>query len=69
MARLACDLPANGPRMHFMRATLGPDHTILPLPDQDSALLSVLCAADALLIRPVHDPARKTGEAMRYIAL
>lgn len=68
-ARLAIDLPANGPRMHFMRATLGPDHTITPLPDQDSSLLSVLCTADALLIRPVQDPARKAGEAMRYIPL
>lgn len=68
-ATLATDLPANGPRMHFMRATLGPDHTITPLPDQDSALLSVLCAADALLIRPVNDPARRQGAEMRYIPI
>ncbi len=68
-ATLASDLPANGPRMHFMRATLCPDRTITPMPDQDSALLGVLCAADALLIRPVQDPARKTGEEVRYIPL
>ena len=68
-ATLATDLAANGPRMHFVRATLGPDRTIAPLPDQDSALLSVLCAADALLVRPVNDPARSAGEEVRYIAL
>lgn len=68
-AELADDLPANGPRTHYMRATLGPDHTIAPLPDQDSSLLNVLCSATALLIHPAHDGPRKAGEQMRYIAL
>jgi len=66
-ATLACDLPANGPRTHYMRATLGPGGTIAPHPDQDSALLGVLCQADALLIHPAGDSARKAGEQMRYI--
>ena len=69
MAELTCDLPANGPRTHYMRATLGPGPSITPMPDQDSALLSVLCSADALLIHPAHDPARQAGERMRYIPL
>jgi molybdopterin molybdotransferase len=69
LAELTCDLPANGPRTHYMRATLGPGPTITPLPDQDSALLSVLCNADALLIHPAGDGARRAGEQMRYIAL
>ncbi|MCH8466499.1 MAG: molybdopterin molybdotransferase MoeA [Roseinatronobacter sp.] len=68
-ARLMHDLPANGPRAHYMRATLGPDGTISTFVDQDSSLISVLCAADALLIRPVNDPERRAGEQMRYIAL
>lgn len=69
VAELTCDLPANGPRTHYMRATLGPGPSITPLPDQDSALLSVLCSADALLIHPAGDAARRAGEQMRYIAL
>jgi molybdopterin molybdotransferase len=66
---LACDLPANGPRAHYMRATLGPGGTIDPVASQDSALLSLMAEANALLVRPVNDPARKAGEQMRYIAL
>lgn len=68
-ATLAVDLPANGPRTHYMRAQLGPDQTITPLANQDSVLLSVLSDADALLINPAHGPARKAGEQMRYITL
>ena len=68
-AILAADLPANGNRAHYMRGTLGPGPTITALNDQDSSLLTVLCAADALLVRPANDPARKAGEQMRYIAL
>ena len=36
---------------------------------QDSALLSVLASADALLIRPPHDPARGVGEMVEAILL
>ena len=68
-AELTVDLPANGPRTHFMRATLGPGPSITPLSSQDSALLSVLCSATALLIHPAQDGPRKAGEQMRYIAL
>ncbi|MGY6697049.1 MAG: molybdopterin molybdotransferase MoeA [Roseinatronobacter sp.] len=68
-ATLAADLPANGNRAHYMRATLGPGPIITALDDQDSSLLTVLCAADALLVRPANDPAREAGEQMRYIAL
>jgi molybdopterin molybdotransferase len=68
-ARLACDLPPNGPRAHYLRATLGPEGTITPLPRQDSSLLSVLASADALLVQPPHCPGQPAGTAMRYIAL
>lgn len=65
---LGCDVPANGPRTHFMRAKLG-NGTITPFEHQDSALLSVLAQADALLIRPIKDPARKAGEVVSYLGL
>ena len=68
-AELSVDLPANGPRTHFIRAAIGPGPSIAPLSSQDSALLSVLCNATALLIHPAEDGPRKAGEQMRYIAL
>ncbi|KIN61327.1 Molybdopterin biosynthesis protein MoeA [Sulfitobacter noctilucae] len=67
-APLGCDLPANGPRAHYMRAKLV-EGTVRPDAQQDSALLSVLAGADALLVRPVDDPARGEGELVSYIAL
>jgi molybdopterin molybdotransferase len=71
-ARLAVDLPANGPRAHYMRARLSrgdglPD--ITPFDRQDSALLSILGQADALLIRPVEDGPRGTGTTVEYLPL
>ncbi|MCC5969643.1 MAG: molybdopterin molybdotransferase MoeA [Pararhodobacter sp.] len=68
-AHLAAPIAANGPRAHYMRARLEPDGQIRPCDNQDSALLSVLADADALLIRPVGDPERPQGHAVRYIAL
>lgn len=68
-ATLAEDVPANGPRAHYMRARLEPGGLIRPFSSQDSALFSVLVRADALLIRPIDDPARKRGEAVRYLAV
>ncbi|MGL4238706.1 molybdopterin molybdotransferase MoeA [Tabrizicola sp.] len=71
-ARLAMDLPANGPRAHYMRARLTdgdglPD--ITPFDRQDSALLSILGQADALLIRPVGDAPRGKGTTVSYLPL
>ena len=72
-ARLATDQPANGPRTHYMRARLAntPDGLpmITPFGSQDSALLSILTEADALLIRPVNDGARQMGEVMDYLPI
>jgi molybdopterin molybdotransferase len=34
---------------------------------QDSSLLSVLAQADALLVRPVDDPARQAGEPVDFL--
>lgn len=68
LARLGADQPANGPRIHYMRARLA-DGVITPFDRQDSALLSILTEANALLIRPLGDGARKAGERVDYIAI
>lgn len=68
-APLAAPLGQNGPREHYMRATLTEDGQIRAFERQDSALLTVLAEADALLIRPPHDPPREIGETMSYLRL
>lgn len=70
--RLGRDLGAEGDRQHYLRATLshGPEGTaVTPFDDQDSARLALMAQADALLIRPAGDPARRAGEAVTYIPL
>ncbi|MEO1153713.1 MAG: gephyrin-like molybdotransferase Glp [Pseudomonadota bacterium] len=66
--QLARDIPENGPREHYMRARLTPDG-IAPFDRQDSSLLSVIADANALLIRPVRDPARRAGDTVDYLPL
>ena len=69
-ARLAVDLPTNGARTHYMRAHLQPGDGmpgIAPFDRQDSALLSILSDADALLIRPAEDGPRGTGSTVDYL--
>ena len=68
-ATLAEPVEANGPRAHYMRATLEPGGLIRALPRQDSSLVGVLAQADALLIRPIGDPARPAGHKVRYLPL
>jgi molybdopterin molybdotransferase len=71
-ARLAVDLPTNGPRAHYMRSRLAPGEglpEITPFDRQDSALLSILGEADALLIRPVEDGPRGIGTTVDYLPL
>ena len=68
MARLAQDIPANGPREHYMRATLT-DDGLTPAERQDSSLLSVLARANALMIRPPDDPARAKGDSIDYLPI
>lgn len=71
-ARLTTDLPPNGPRAHYMRARLTPTDglpDIAPFDRQDSALLSILGQADALLIRPIDAPACRAGDTVPYLPL
>ncbi len=67
-APLAAALGPNGPREHYMRARLSGEG-ITAFEAQDSSLLTVLAAANALLVRPPHDPARAAGEIVSYVAL
>ncbi|MDA0186617.1 MAG: molybdopterin molybdotransferase MoeA [Proteobacteria bacterium] len=72
LARLACDLPANGKRTHYMRAQIahGADYPIItPFDSQDSARLSLLSGATALLVRPADDGPRAAGELVEHIPL
>lgn len=67
-APLARDVPANGPREHYMRARII-EGGIAPDDRQDSALLSVLSASAALLVRAPDAPAAKAGEMADYLPL
>ena len=67
-APLAADIGPNGPREHYMRARRT-ETGIEVFDRQDSSLLTVLAGADALVVRPPHDPARARGEAVSYVAL
>ncbi|MGR3378503.1 molybdopterin molybdotransferase MoeA [Salipiger abyssi] len=65
---LARAIPANGPREHYMRARLGTDGVSV-FERQDSSLLSVLGAANALVVRPPNDPARAAGELVEIVRI
>ncbi|MEX0285480.1 MAG: gephyrin-like molybdotransferase Glp [Paracoccaceae bacterium] len=67
-APLAAPLEQNGPREHYMRARIE-DGAITAFDRQDSSLLTVLAAANALLVRPPHDPARAAGEVVHYLQI
>ncbi|MDW4548935.1 molybdopterin molybdotransferase MoeA [Defluviimonas sp. D31] len=69
---LAAPVEANGPRAHYMRARIEQHEgaaLIHPFDQQDSALLSVLAAANALLIRPIGDGPQPAGAAAEFIAI
>jgi molybdopterin molybdotransferase len=67
-ATLGQALPANGPREHYMRARRA-GTSVSPMGNQDSSLLSILSEADALIVRPPHDPARQAGDSIEIIGL
>ncbi|MDN5789130.1 molybdopterin-binding protein, partial [Pseudorhodobacter sp.] len=71
-AVLGSDTPANGPRAHYMRARLQHGDgglLIFPYERQDSALLGVMAAADALMIRPVGGAALPAGAVVEYLPI
>lgn len=72
-ARLTEALPANGPREAWLRAKLDVSLdgvlTVTPFRDQDSSLVSVFAAADALLRRPANAPAAEAGDVVEALKL
>ena len=72
-ARLADALPANGPREHWMRATLSIDPEGRAIgaafPDQDSSLVGVFSRADALLRRAANAPVSQAGDLVEVLPL
>lgn len=57
---LASALPANGPRLEFLRARVT-DGAVEALVGQESHALPILAAADALILRPPHAEAADAG--------
>jgi len=71
-AKLREALPANGPREHWMRARLSyaqGEVTVQPYRDQDSSLITVFAASDALLRRPPGVAASSVGELVEVLPL
>ncbi|MEO1000565.1 MAG: gephyrin-like molybdotransferase Glp [Pseudomonadota bacterium] len=69
---LGCDLGPNGPREHYMRARLtdrAGEVVVTPFERQDSSLLSVLAAAEVLMVREAGDGALRAGAPVRFIRL
>ena len=67
-APLVAALGENGPREHYMRASLT-NGEITAADRQDSALMSVLTTANTLIVRPPNDPARAPGDLVSFITL
>ena len=67
-ATLSADIGPNGPREHYMRARAD-NGEITVFDSQDSALLSVLAQANALLVRPVAAPALEAGAQVEYLPI
>ena len=65
---LAVNIPANGPREHYMRAVIC-DGRVTPAERQDSSLLTVLATANALLVRSHSDPERSADTLVQIIDL
>ena len=70
-ARLAVDLPANGIRQDYMRASLSPgaDGILVATPAsaQDSSLVKTMAGADGLIVRRPHAEPAKAGDPCRVI--
>ena len=67
------DLPANGPRAHYMRAILSmaADGSMRAevAENQDSSLVTTLARANGLVVRDPHAPALPAGSRVAYIPL
>jgi molybdopterin molybdotransferase len=73
MALAGADLPENDQRQDYLRARLATDAEgrllAMPFIRQDSSMMSVLAAADALILRPPRAAAVPAGAPIRIIRL
>ncbi|MDX2309503.1 MAG: molybdopterin molybdotransferase MoeA [Hyphomicrobium sp.] len=72
-AQTTLAIEANGPRQHYMRATLhegsGPLPRVTPILSQDSSLMAPLAAADCLIVRPPGAPPLPAGARIDVLPL
>jgi molybdopterin molybdotransferase len=72
-ARLTATLPANGEREHYLRARLSCDAqgalTVEAFEQQDSSLLSIFAAANALIRLPANAPSAAQGALVDVLPL
>jgi molybdopterin molybdotransferase len=68
MMPLSAPMGANGPREHYMRGVAA-GGLVAPLDRQDSSLLSVFAQSNALIVRPIDDPARNVDDLVPVILL
>ena len=70
MVPLGLDLDANDHRQDYIRSNLQDSsngQVILPASQQDSSMMSVLAKANALIVRPPHDPAKRAGDLVKVL--
>jgi molybdopterin molybdotransferase len=68
MMPLGAPLPAGGSRDEYVRATVRGGH-VHPIGNRDSASLTALAAADALIVRPADCPASNPDDAVEVVTL
>ena len=72
-ARLLGNLPKNDKRQDYLRATLTYDENgmaeIRPFPRQDSSMIGVFAAANALVVRPPFDASLHEGDMVQAMPL
>ena len=72
-AVLTTDLPENDQRQDYLRSVLGHDEhgnaIVTPTARQDSSMIGVFAAANALVVRPPFDPSRAAGDVVQVILL
>ena len=69
-AVLAVDLPANGVRQDYARATISNDGggwIAAPMANQDSSLVRTLALADGLIVRAPHAAPARAGDICRVL--
>ncbi|MGE0766037.1 MAG: gephyrin-like molybdotransferase Glp [Hyphomicrobiaceae bacterium] len=71
--RSTVPLAANGPRAHYMRATVRRNDRgvldVTPVATQDSSLMRPLADADCLLVRPIAGPALAAGSPVPVLMM